>query len=180
MIVGHLLASIISVCITKLFSIGNEDVISKVRWLNGALTCSIALVVMQITKTVHPPAGATALLGATDSRIRALGWLYIPIILLSSILMVFVALVVDNIQRRWPIYWIAPKKVVKEEEKKEELKEKKDEEKGGEEQKIVIDGEGISLPNGLELNELQMGYALALQEQIRTQFKTKSIGSMET
>ncbi|KAJ8463998.1 hypothetical protein ONZ45_g17391 [Pleurotus djamor] len=63
---------------------------------------------MQITKTTHPPAGATALLAAVDADVRALGWYYLPIILLSSALALAIALLVNNIQRRYPVFWIEP------------------------------------------------------------------------
>ena len=61
---------------------------------------------MQMTATTHPPAGATAILVATNDEVLALSWYYIPVILLSSVLVLIVALLIDNIQRRYPVYWI--------------------------------------------------------------------------
>jgi HPP family len=66
---------------------------------------------MTLTNTVHPPGGATAVLAIVDPAVGALGWLFVPLILLGSVLMVLVALVVDNIQRRYPVYWWTPKDV---------------------------------------------------------------------
>jgi CBS-domain-containing membrane protein len=63
---------------------------------------------MGITKTVHPPAGATALLAATDPGISRMGWFLLPFVLLCSILMLCCALVVNNIQRQFPMYWWTP------------------------------------------------------------------------
>lgn len=65
---------------------------------------------MQITQTTHPPAGATALLPATDEAIWELSWYYLPVVLLSSVIIVAVAVLLNNIQRRYPTFWIAPNK----------------------------------------------------------------------
>ena len=53
-------------------------------------------------------AGATALLAAVNADIRAIGWYYLPVVLLSSALALAVALLTNNIQRRYPVFWIAP------------------------------------------------------------------------
>lgn len=63
---------------------------------------------MAFTKTVHPPAGATALLAVVDDAIIDLGWFLIPVVLLGCALMLVAALVINNIQRRFPIYWWTP------------------------------------------------------------------------
>jgi CBS-domain-containing membrane protein len=65
---------------------------------------------MQITNTTHPPAGATALLPATNQEIRDLSWYFLPIVLLSSGLLLVVALINNNIQRHFPTFWIEPAK----------------------------------------------------------------------
>lgn len=77
-------------------------------WLAAALCCGISSAVMGITKTVHPPAGATALLAASEASVRTLGWWYIPVVLLSSAIMMGVALLFNNVQRRYPNYWWTP------------------------------------------------------------------------
>lgn len=63
---------------------------------------------MQITKTTHPPAGATALLPATNAQIFAMSWYFLPVVLLSSMLVLVTALLINNLQRRYPIFWISP------------------------------------------------------------------------
>jgi CBS-domain-containing membrane protein len=63
---------------------------------------------MQVTKTTHPPAGATAILAAVSSDVRAMGWYYLPVILLSSALAMTVALIINNIRRRYPLFWFHP------------------------------------------------------------------------
>ncbi|TFY71309.1 hypothetical protein EVG20_g1704 [Dentipellis fragilis] len=67
-----------------------------------------AIVAMQITGTTHPPAGATALLPSVDESFTELGWYYIAVVLLSSALALAVALLVNNIQRRYPAHWFTP------------------------------------------------------------------------
>lgn len=106
---GHLIASIIGVCITKLFSlIPSEQRLDSLRWLAGALSTATSIVVMQLTGTTHPPAGATALLAAINADVYHMGWYLIPVILLSSVLMLVLALMINNIQRRYPMFWFAP------------------------------------------------------------------------
>ena len=105
-IVGHFLSAVIGVCISKLFGLSpNFD---GLQWLAGALSVGLASAVMVLTKTVHPPAGATALLAVADSSVSHLGWYLLPLILLSSVLTTLSSLIVNNIQRRWPIYWWTP------------------------------------------------------------------------
>jgi CBS-domain-containing membrane protein len=71
----------------------------------GWSSCATASTVMAITKTIHPPAGGTALIAATHADIRVTGWYYVPIVLLSAVLMIAVGLITNNIQRRYPMYW---------------------------------------------------------------------------
>lgn len=92
--------------ITKLFHLNSN--FENLRWIAGALSVGIASAVMGITKTVHPPAGATALLAATTPDITELGWYLVALILLGSTLMVAVACVLNNIQRQFPMYWWTP------------------------------------------------------------------------
>jgi len=60
---------------------------------------------MGITKTVHPPAGATALLAATTAEISELGWFLIPLGMLGTAAVLVVALLVNNLQRQFPLWW---------------------------------------------------------------------------
>jgi CBS-domain-containing membrane protein len=64
---------------------------------------------MLITKTLHPPGGATALIAVIGGdKIHALGFLYafVPVGLGAFVLLI-VALLVNNIStnRRYPEYW---------------------------------------------------------------------------
>ena len=61
-----------------------------------------------MTNTVHPPAGATALLAATSPDVTSLGWWLVAFVLLGASLMLASACVINNIQRQFPIYWWTP------------------------------------------------------------------------
>ncbi|PRP88538.1 hypothetical protein PROFUN_02949 [Planoprotostelium fungivorum] len=158
---GHIIASVIGVSITKLFDINYDGSIEDLRWLNGALACAVTIALTQFTKTVHPPAGATALLAATNDPIRRVGWYYIPVVILSAVVMLAVALIVNNIQRRYPIYWWSPVKPVvtnvsqdmemkPTESKAETVVEVPDDHRSSE--VITISGTTVRLPPGLILS----------------------------
>lgn len=83
----------------------------NLRWIAGPLACGIASFVMAMTNTVHPPGGATALLAAVDPTVEAMGWMFIPFILLGCSLMFVVAILVNNIQRQFPVFWWTPNEV---------------------------------------------------------------------
>lgn len=95
---GHLLSAIVGVTIHKL--IPNET------WLAAALAVSISIVLMQITKTLHPPGGATALIAnISGEKIKALGyWYVISPVLAGALILLAVAVVVNNItkHRKYP------------------------------------------------------------------------------
>ncbi|KAF8989636.1 HPP family protein [Cyathus striatus] len=106
---GHFIGALIGVCITKLFHLlPTEERFQQLEWLAGSLSCASSVVLMQITDTTHPPAGATALLAAVNADIRDMGWYYLPVVLLTSALALGVALLVNNIQRRYPVFWFQP------------------------------------------------------------------------
>lgn len=109
LILGHFISATVAVGITKLFLHIPPDRFEQLRWLVGALTVGAASVLMSVTKTVHPPAGATALLAATNLEIQELGWWLLPLVLLSAMLMLASALLLNNAAgRRFPIYWWTP------------------------------------------------------------------------
>ena len=95
---GHLISAIIGVTIHKL--------IPGEVWLAAALAVSIAIVAMQITKTTHPPGGATALIANIGSeKIKALGFGYVVSPVFTGVVtLLIVALIFNNIpkNRRYP------------------------------------------------------------------------------
>ncbi|AEO69700.1 5b41c616-110e-40d4-8b58-bb74dc44a562 [Thermothielavioides terrestris] len=105
-ILGQMVSALIGISICKLFALSPH--FAAVRWLGASLACACATAMMALTGTVHPPAGATALMAVLDPDVAALGWfLFLPL-LLGCILMLAVALLINNIQRRFPYYWWSP------------------------------------------------------------------------
>jgi CBS-domain-containing membrane protein len=90
---GHVISAIVGVAIHKL--------IPGEIWLSSALAVSTAIVMMQITKTVHPPGGATALIANIGSeKIKALGFLYVVSpVFTGVIILLIVALIFNNIPK---------------------------------------------------------------------------------
>lgn len=95
---GHLISAVVGVCVYKL--------IPGEIWLTSALSVALAIIMMQVTKTLHPPGGATALIANIGSeKIKALGFYYVLSPVLSGVLILFlVALIFNNItpSRRYP------------------------------------------------------------------------------
>lgn len=87
---GHLICALVGVSVHKL--------IPTEIWLSSALSVSLSIVMMQITKTLHPPGGATALIANIGSeKIKSLGYLYVLSPVLSGVIILFlVALFFNN------------------------------------------------------------------------------------
>lgn len=98
---GHMLSAAIGVTAFQL--IGGQP------WLAAALAVSTAIAVMHLTRTLHPPGGATALIAVIGSdAVHKLGYLYILIPAgLGAVVMLIVALLVNNLaqNRRYPEFW---------------------------------------------------------------------------
>jgi len=90
---GHLVCALIGVTVHKI--IPNEV------WLASALAVALSIVAMQITKTLHPPGGATALIANIGSeKIKALGYVYVLNPVLTGVMILFVvALIFNNISK---------------------------------------------------------------------------------
>jgi CBS domain-containing membrane protein len=84
-------------------------------WLAAALAVSLAIVGMQITKTLHPPGGATALIAVIGSpQLKALGYWYVAVpVLAGALLLLLVAVVINNMapsrhypaNKNWYRFW---------------------------------------------------------------------------
>lgn len=102
-ILSQVIACAIGIGIAKLFAL--NPAAEAYTELGGALACALTTAVMLLTNTIHPPAGATALLAVTNAQTAALGWFLFPVMLLGVVLMLVAAVVVNNVQRRYPLYW---------------------------------------------------------------------------
>ncbi len=87
---GHVISAIIGVTAYKLFP--------DLLWLSAPFAVALSIVCMQITKTLHPPGGATALIAVIGSeKIKHLGyWYVISPVLSGCLIMLVVALIFNN------------------------------------------------------------------------------------
>jgi hypothetical protein len=133
---------------------------------------------MLLTNTVHPPGGASAVLAATEPAITAMGWYFVGLVMWGTTLMVLVGLVINNIQRQFPIYWWTPLDIRKAKKEDEETvpdarggierretqdKQKYDREDG----RIRITGAEVLLPCDLSLNADEAKVLERLRERLR-------------
>lgn len=89
---GHVISAIIGVTVLKLFP--------SELWLACALAVSFSIVAMQMTRTLHPPGGATAFIAVTGgAKIKSLGYLYVLSPVLSGVMILFVIAIIVNNQR---------------------------------------------------------------------------------
>ncbi|KAI1822975.1 HPP family-domain-containing protein [Xylaria intraflava] len=102
-VIGQIIGTVIGVLFRKLFQWHPND--EWVRWSAAALACATTTAVMGLTKTVYPPAGATALLAVIDDTTARLGWRLLPLVLLGCVIMLFAALILNNIFSKFPLYW---------------------------------------------------------------------------
>lgn len=75
----------------------------------GALSLAIGLAAMNLTKTVHPPGGACALLAVIGGKsVHALGYGYVLTSTGGAFVMVAVAVLGNNLvaSRQYPLYWL--------------------------------------------------------------------------
>jgi CBS-domain-containing membrane protein len=98
---GHVLSAIVGVAAYQY--LGGQP------WLASALAVSVSIALMHLTKTLHPPGGATALIAVIGGdSVHNLGYLYaiIPVALGAGV-MLTIALIVNNISkgRRYPEFW---------------------------------------------------------------------------
>lgn len=98
-----MIACLVGIGIAKFFALSPHA--EAYMELGGALACGLTTAIMALTGTVHPPAGATSLLAVTNSQTSDLGWFLFPIMILGVVLMQAAALLINNIQRRYPLYW---------------------------------------------------------------------------
>lgn len=104
---GHVLSAFIGVTIHHL--------VPQELWLAAALAVSLSIVGMQITKTLHPPGGATALIAIIGSpQLKALGyWYVLAPVLTGALLLLLVAVVVNKLaptrhyplNKNWYLFW---------------------------------------------------------------------------
>jgi CBS-domain-containing membrane protein len=93
---GHVLSALIGVTAHQL--------LGSTPWLAAAVAVSLAIAIMHLTRTLHPPGGA--MIGG-DS-VHQLGYLYVLVpAALGALVMLVIALLVNNIPktRKYPEFW---------------------------------------------------------------------------
>ncbi|KND02995.1 uncharacterized protein SPPG_02068 [Spizellomyces punctatus DAOM BR117] len=111
---GHIFSAVVGVTVQKIISALAEATKTDVlqwRWFGCALAVSCAIFVMQVTKTTHPPGGATALAAVLGpDPVWHLGYLYVASpVALGAVLLLSVAVLVNNaFGRQYPQYWFVP------------------------------------------------------------------------
>jgi hypothetical protein len=80
----------------------------SISWLIAPLACGAASASMTLVNSVYPPGGATAVLAVADPVVRKLGWSFVLLVFIASLEMLFVACLLNNVQRRYPLWWWSP------------------------------------------------------------------------
>lgn len=96
---GHVVSALVGVTVATFL----PDVI----WLTAPLAVAFSIVFMQITRTLHPPGGATALIAVSGgTKIASLGYWYVLSPVFTGALILFlVALLFNNVtkNRHYPV-----------------------------------------------------------------------------
>ncbi|HLT86351.1 MAG TPA: HPP family protein [Sphingobacterium sp.] len=96
---GHVVSAFVGVTVARLF----PDII----WLTAPLAVASSIVFMQMTRTLHPPGGATALIAVTGgTKVASLGyWYVLNPVLFGALILLLTALVFNNItaKRHYPV-----------------------------------------------------------------------------
>jgi CBS-domain-containing membrane protein len=95
--------------ISALIGVACQQLLGHLPELAAPLAVATAIALMQLTKTLHPPGGATALIAVVGGeQIHRLGLLYVLApVGLGALLLLLVGLAVNNIPstRRYPESW---------------------------------------------------------------------------
>lgn len=88
---GHIISALIGVMVAKL--------VPEIIWIQAPLAVASSIIAMQISKTLHPPGGATALIAVSGGEnIKALGFNYVLFPVASGALILLIcALIFNNI-----------------------------------------------------------------------------------
>jgi len=100
---GHILSAIVGIAVYRYLPLDIS--------ILSAAAVSFSIVIMHLTRTLHPPGGATALIAVIgSSQIHKLGFMFVLTpIATGAFILLFLALAVNNIsenpKRHYPRYW---------------------------------------------------------------------------
>ncbi len=101
LLLGHLVSALVGVLCHQL--------LPTPQGLSAALAVATAIALMHLTKSTHPPGGATALIAVVgDDKIHALGFTYLLVpVGLGALVLLLTALLFNNLipGRRYPEFW---------------------------------------------------------------------------
>jgi len=99
---GHLISALVGVTAWLL--------LGSTLWLAAGVAVAVAIGAMLVTRTVHPPGGATALIAVIGGQqVHDLGFLYLLVpVGAGALVLLAVSLAVNNIPsgRSYPEYWL--------------------------------------------------------------------------
>jgi CBS-domain-containing membrane protein len=99
---GHLVSATIGITSYSIFG-------DSMMWLAVPVATASAIMAMQATKTVHPPAGGTVLIALMGSaKVHAMGYALLAPIGLTSTILVGCGLALNNFKEgspSYPTYW---------------------------------------------------------------------------
>lgn len=97
---GHAISALVGVTVYK--------IVPDIIWLSAPLAVAFSIVLMQYTKTLHPPGGATALIAVSSTgKIPELGfWYVLSPVLSGCLILLLTALFFNNItsKRSYPAH----------------------------------------------------------------------------
>ena len=101
LLIGHSISAVVGVTCALL--------LSSYPAVSAALAVSLSIALMHLTRSIHPPGGATALIAVIGGeQIHELSyWYVLSPILSGAVIMLLVALLVNNLSphRRYPEFW---------------------------------------------------------------------------
>ncbi len=101
---GHILSALIGVTIARFVPLEPS--------LLAALAVALAIVAMHLTRTLHPPGGATALIAVIGgAKVQSLGYGFVVMpVATGALLLLAVALLINNLsrnpKRHYPMFWL--------------------------------------------------------------------------
>ncbi|WP_227765381.1 HPP family protein [Zhaonella formicivorans] len=93
---GHIISAVTGVITYTLFGLS---------WWSAVLGCAFSIVAMLLTKTTHPPGGATGLIAVWTQQ--SLSFIVAPVAI-GAVILVIVGIITNNLspRRNYPKYWI--------------------------------------------------------------------------
>lgn len=86
---GHVISALAGVTVYQ--------IVPDILWLSAPLAVAFSIILMQYTKTLHPPGGATALIAVTSpGKIADLGYWYVLSPVLSGCLILLITALIFN------------------------------------------------------------------------------------